>query len=110
MKPMVDYLCEDANERMHSQMTRDCGMREFCETAFKDILQETAGFISRGKVEATTVKMYRERLEELKKRKQKNLNAAGVFQKLLIFLKNRSNLCALSRYIRTGKKEMKRET
>ncbi|AKB78658.1 Transcriptional regulator, ArsR family [Methanosarcina horonobensis HB-1 = JCM 15518] len=71
MKPMVDYLCEDANERMHSQMTRDCGMREFCETAFKDILQETAGFISRGKVEATTVKMYRERLEELKKEAKK---------------------------------------
>lgn len=67
MKPMVDYLCEDANERMHSQMTRDCKMRELCETAFKDILQETAGLVSRGKVESGTVKMYRDKLEELKK-------------------------------------------
>lgn len=43
MKPMVDYLCEDANERMHSRMTRNCGMRELCEVTFKELLQETAG-------------------------------------------------------------------
>lgn len=67
MKPMVDYLCEDANERMHSQMTRDCGMREFCETVFREILQETAGLVGSPKVEAGTVRMYRDRLEELKK-------------------------------------------
>ena len=67
MKPMVDYLCEDANERMHNNMTKECGMRELCETAFKDMLQETAGLVGRGKVEAGTVRMYRDRLEELKK-------------------------------------------
>ncbi|HIH75560.1 MAG TPA: winged helix-turn-helix transcriptional regulator [Methanosarcina sp.] len=67
MKPMVDYLCEDANEKMRSQMTRDCGMREFCETAFNEILQETAGLVGRPKVEVGTVKMYRDRLDDLKK-------------------------------------------
>ena len=66
MKPMVDYLCEDANDRMNSQMTRNCKTRELCETAFKDILQETAGLVGKGKVEAGTVRMYRDRLEELK--------------------------------------------
>ncbi|WP_440955799.1 winged helix-turn-helix domain-containing protein [Methanosarcina sp. Mfa9] len=67
MKPMVDYLCEDANERMHMQMTGDCGMREFCETAFRDFLQETAGLVGRGKVDSETVKLYRNKLEELRK-------------------------------------------
>jgi len=67
MKPMVDYLCEDANDRMHSQMVRDCGMREFCEKTFRDMLQETAGLVGRGRIEAETVKLYRDRLEELKK-------------------------------------------
>lgn len=71
MKPMVDYLCEDANERMHSQMTRDCGMREFCETAFKEMLQETAGLVGRSKVDAGTVRMHRDRFEELKKEAKK---------------------------------------
>ncbi|MCC4769636.1 helix-turn-helix domain-containing protein [Methanosarcina sp. DH2] len=71
MKPMVDYLCEDANERMHSQMTRDCGMREFCEVAFKEILQETAGLVGRAKVDAGTVRLHRDRLEELKKEAKK---------------------------------------
>ncbi|WP_410509951.1 winged helix-turn-helix domain-containing protein [Methanosarcina hadiensis] len=67
MKPMVDYLCEDASERMDSQMTRDCGMREFCEATFKELLQETAGLVGRPRVEAGTVRMYREKLEELRK-------------------------------------------
>ena len=67
MKPMVDYLCEDANDRMHSQMVRDCGMRDFCEKTFRDLLQETAGLVGRGRIEAETVKLYRDRLEELKK-------------------------------------------
>jgi DNA-binding transcriptional ArsR family regulator len=67
MKPMVDYLCEDASERMHNQMTRDCGMRDFCETMFKEFLQETAGLVSRPRVEAGTVRAYREKLEDLKK-------------------------------------------
>ncbi|WP_255336799.1 winged helix-turn-helix domain-containing protein [Methanosarcina sp. KYL-1] len=67
MKPMVDYLCEDANERMHNNMDRECGMREFCETAFRDLLQETAGLVGRGKVGAETVKQYRSKLEELRK-------------------------------------------
>ena len=64
---MVDYLCEDASERMDSQMTRDCGMREFCEATFKELLQETAGLDGRPRVEAGTVRMYREKLEELRK-------------------------------------------
>jgi DNA-binding transcriptional ArsR family regulator len=67
MKPMVDYLCEDASERMHTRMTADCGMRDFCETAFRELLQETAGLVGRGRIEAETIKLYRERLEELKK-------------------------------------------
>ncbi len=67
MKPMVDYLCEDANERMHSRMTRNCGMRELCEVTFKELLQETAGLVVRPKIEAATIKMYRDKLEELKK-------------------------------------------
>jgi DNA-binding transcriptional ArsR family regulator len=66
MKPMIDYLCEDANERMHTQMTRDCAMREFCETAFRDLLQETAGLVGRKKVDSETVKQYRSKLEELR--------------------------------------------
>jgi len=67
MKPMVDYLCEDADERMQSQMTRDCGMRELCETTFREFLQETAGLVGRPRVDAGTVRMYREKLENLKK-------------------------------------------
>jgi DNA-binding transcriptional ArsR family regulator len=66
MKPVVDYLSEDVGERMHSQMTKDCRMREFCEKAFLDILQETAGLVGRGRIEAETIKLYRDRLEELK--------------------------------------------
>ncbi|WP_292373600.1 winged helix-turn-helix domain-containing protein [Methanosarcina sp. UBA411] len=67
MKPMVDYLCEDASERMHTRMTAECGMREFCEKAFRELFQETAELVGRGKVEAETIKLYRNRLEELKK-------------------------------------------
>lgn len=71
MRPMVDYLCEDASDRMSNQMTRDCGMREFCETAFKDLLQETAGLVGKGRVDAETVKIYRDRIEKLKKEAKK---------------------------------------
>ncbi len=67
MKPMVDYLCEDASERMHTRMTANCGMRDFCETAFRELLQETAGLVERGRIEAETINLYRDRLEELKK-------------------------------------------
>ncbi len=67
MKPMVDYLCEDANERMHTQMIGDCELRDFCETAFRDFLQETAGLVGRGNVDSETVKLYRNKLEELRK-------------------------------------------
>jgi DNA-binding transcriptional ArsR family regulator len=67
MKPVIDYLSEDVGERMHSQMTKDCRVREFCEKAFLDILQETAGLVGRGRIEAETIKLYRDRLEELKK-------------------------------------------
>jgi DNA-binding transcriptional ArsR family regulator len=78
MKPMADFLHEDASERMHSQMTRDCIMREFCEKSFTDILKETAGLIGRGKIEAETIKLYRDRLEELKK-EAKTPNCSGCF-------------------------------
>jgi len=87
MKPMVDYLCEDAGERIHSQMTRECEMREFCEKAFRDILQETAGFVGKGKIDAETLKQYRDRLEKLKKEaKNPNCNrcfseASNLFEK-----------------------------
>jgi DNA-binding transcriptional ArsR family regulator len=67
MKPVIDYLSEDVGERMHSQMTKDCRTREFCEKAFLDILQETAGLVGRGRIEAETIKLYRDWLEELKK-------------------------------------------
>ena len=67
IKPMVDYLCEDASERIHSQMIRDCRMRDYCEKSFTDILKETAGLVNRRRIEAETLKLYRDRLEELKK-------------------------------------------
>jgi len=67
MKPVVDYLCEDASDRMHTRMTADCRMRDFCETAFREFLQETAGLVGRGRIEAETIKLYRSRLDELKK-------------------------------------------
>ncbi|NLN44624.1 MAG: winged helix-turn-helix transcriptional regulator, partial [Methanosarcina sp.] len=67
MKPMVDYLCEDASDRMHTRMTARCGMRDFCETAFRELLQETAGLVGRDRIEAETINLYRDRLEELKK-------------------------------------------
>jgi len=108
MKPMVDYLCEDASERMHSQMTRDCAMRDFCETTFKELLQETAGLVGRPRVEAGTVRMYREKLEELKKEAKNPSMQQMLFQKPAIFLKNRSNLCVLFRYMKTGKKKTKK--
>jgi DNA-binding transcriptional ArsR family regulator len=67
MKPMVEYLCEDANERMHNNMTKECGMRELCEKSFQNLLHETARLASRGKVEAETLKLYRDKLEKLQK-------------------------------------------
>lgn len=67
MRSMVDYLCEDASDRMHTHMTADCGMRDFCEKAFRELLQETAGLVGRGRIEAETIKLYRDKLEELKK-------------------------------------------
>jgi DNA-binding transcriptional ArsR family regulator len=67
MKPMVDYLCEDASERIHSQMIRDCKLRDYCEKSFTNILTETAGLINKRRIEADTLKLYRDRLEELKK-------------------------------------------
>ncbi len=94
MKPMVDYLCEDANERMHSQMTRDCGMREFCETAFMDILQETAGLVCRGKVDSETVKQYRSKIEELRNEAKTPQcskcfsEATGLFEKQVKFMRS----------------------
>jgi|GEM_PF-3784778 len=57
MRPMVDYLCEDASERMRTRMTADCEMRDFCETAFLELLQETAGLVGKGRVETETIKM-----------------------------------------------------
>jgi len=67
MKPMINYLCEEAGERMENGMTQDCQMREFCENAFRDLLQETAGLVGKEKVDSETVKIYREKLVELKK-------------------------------------------
>ena len=67
MKPMIDYLCEEADERMENRVNRDCQMRELCDAAFRDLLQETAGLVGKEKVGSETVKMYREKLEELKK-------------------------------------------
>jgi DNA-binding transcriptional ArsR family regulator len=67
MKPMVDYLCEDASDRMHTCMTADCRMRDFCEKAFREFLQETAGLVGRGRIETETIKLYQDKLAELKK-------------------------------------------
>lgn len=67
MRPMVDYLCEEANERMHTQMTQDCKMREFCEAGFREVLQDTAGLIGKERIDAETFKFYREKLDNLKK-------------------------------------------
>jgi DNA-binding transcriptional ArsR family regulator len=86
MKPMVDYLCEDAGERISSQ-SKDCGMRELCETTFKEFLQETACLIGKGKVDAETLKQYKDRLEKLKNEaKNPNCNrcfseASNLFEK-----------------------------
>lgn len=67
LKPMVDYLCEDANERMHVNMVQECGMRDLCENYFNDFLKETAGLVGTEKVEAETLKLYRDKLEALQK-------------------------------------------
>lgn len=86
-KPMMDYLCEEASERMHTQMTQDCGMRDFCEKAFRDILQETAGLVGRNKIETEIIEMHRNRLDGLKKEaKTPNCNrcfseASNLFEK-----------------------------
>jgi len=34
-KPMVNYLYEDVNEKLHSLMTEDCETNELCETFFQ---------------------------------------------------------------------------
>jgi DNA-binding transcriptional ArsR family regulator len=86
-KPMVNYLYEDVNEKLHSLMTEDCETNELCETFFRDFLQETACLIGRGKIETKTLKMYRDKLEELKKEaKTPNCNkcfskASDLFEK-----------------------------
>jgi DNA-binding transcriptional ArsR family regulator len=77
-RPIVNYLCEDVNERLHSQMTKDCETSEFCEFFFRDFLQETANLICRGKIEKKTLKMYRDKLEDLKK-EAKTPNCSNCF-------------------------------
>ena len=81
MRPMVDYLCEDASDRMHTRMTADCGMRDFCEKAFRDLLHETAGLVGRGRIEAETIKLYRDKLEEVKK-ESKTSNCSKCFSEV----------------------------
>ncbi|MDD3041472.1 MAG: winged helix-turn-helix domain-containing protein [Methanosarcinaceae archaeon] len=66
MKPMIDYLCEDASEKMHERMTTPCKMRELCESAFGDFFQETARLIGREKVDDETINLYRKKLKEMK--------------------------------------------
>lgn len=94
MKPMIDYLCEDASERMHTRMTADCRMRDFCEKAFGELLQETAGLAGKGRIEAETIKLYRNRLEELKKEaKSSNCNkcfseATDLFEKQIKLMRS----------------------
>jgi DNA-binding transcriptional ArsR family regulator len=91
---MVNYLCDDVSERLHSQMTRECGMSEFCETAFRDFLQETASLIGRGKIETKTLQAYRDKLEELKKEaKTPNCSkcfseASDLFEKQVKFMRS----------------------
>lgn len=86
-KPVLDYLCNEAKERMHTKMTPGCEMRDFCEIAFGDILQETAGLVGKSKIETETIKMYRSKLDELKKEaKTSNCNrcfseASDLFEK-----------------------------
>jgi hypothetical protein len=58
MKPMVDYLSEDAS-RGYTK-AKDCRMRAFCEKAFLDVLQGTSGFICRDRIESETLKLYME--------------------------------------------------
>jgi hypothetical protein len=103
MKPMVDYLCEDASERMHTRMTSDCGMRDFCETAFQELLQETAGLVGKGRIEAETIKLYRDRLEELKK-ESKSSNCSRCFSEATNLFEKQINSCVHSRSMKTGKK------
>jgi DNA-binding transcriptional ArsR family regulator len=94
MKPMVDYLCEDASERMHTRMTAECGMRDFCETAFRELLQETAGVVGKGSVEAETIKLYRNRLEKLKKEEKTSgcskcfSEATNIFEKQIKLMRS----------------------
>jgi hypothetical protein len=79
-KPIVNYLYEDVSERLHSQMTRECETNELCETLFRDFLQETVSLIGKGKIETKTLKMYRDKLEELKK-EAKTPNCSKCFSK-----------------------------
>lgn len=65
-KPMIDYLCEDAGEKMHENMTLHCKMRELCESGFKDFFQETAGLVGREKVDEETIQIYRGKLKDMK--------------------------------------------
>ncbi|MDD2439837.1 MAG: ArsR family transcriptional regulator [Methanosarcinaceae archaeon] len=75
MKPMLDYLCEDAKEKMHTGMTSHCEMKELCEAAFLDFFQETTGLLGRGKVDEKTLQIYRKKLHELNKEaKSENCN------------------------------------
>lgn len=86
-KPMMDYLCEEANERINASMTPNCEMRDFCEKTFLGILQDTAEMVGKSKIETETINMYRNRLDELKKEaKNSNCNkcfseASNLFEK-----------------------------
>lgn len=82
MKTMVNYLCDDASERMHRQMVQDCKMRDFCEKNLIDILQETAGLVGRHRIDSNNIKLYREKLEHLKK-EAKNPKCSSCFSEAM---------------------------
>ncbi|WP_321418081.1 winged helix-turn-helix domain-containing protein [uncultured Methanomethylovorans sp.] len=91
MKPMVNYLCDDASERMHRQMVQDCKMRDFCGKNLIDLLQETAGLIGRRRVDSNAIKLYREKLEYIKK-EAKNPNCSSCFSEAMDIFENQVKL------------------
>jgi len=63
---MMDYVMEDTNQRLATNMNPDCKMRELCETEFKKLLTDVSRLLGTNTVNEETIQMYLNRFNGLK--------------------------------------------
>ena len=63
---LMDYVMEDANQRLSTNMHPDCKMRDLCETEFKNLLTDMSRLLGKENVREDTIKMYQDKFDALK--------------------------------------------